>query len=139
MKKSLDGKLKTSMVHNYCNFHMDQYIVSSRVSAPPWNIDLNPFYLGSPNNYKSVRCQTPPPLPFLATPLEILENLTPSLEMYTHPKKAKLFCKEFYFQQWNKNAVECWNINIELAKSKNQKRVRRLLSIFFLLGSYGQT
>ena len=30
-------------------------IVSSRVSVPPWNIDLTPFHLGQPKNSKSVR------------------------------------------------------------------------------------
>ena len=30
-------------------------IVSSRVSAPPSNIDLTPFYLGQPKNSKSVK------------------------------------------------------------------------------------
>ena len=61
-------------------------IVSSRVSVPPWNIDLTPFYLAPPppkKNSKSVR-----PLPLWATFLKILENLTTPLK-YTLVQKSK--------------------------------------------------
>ena len=46
-------------------------IVSSWV-APPWNIDLIPFYLASPKKIINLS-----DLPLWATPLKILENLPP--------------------------------------------------------------
>ena len=74
----------------YTNFERTVNIVSSWVSAPPWNIDLTPFYLGPPKKLQI--CQTPP---LWATPLKILENLTPPpLEMYLVQKSRDSFFKE---------------------------------------------
>ena len=67
-----------------------QIILSSWVSAPPWNIDFTSFYITPPppkKNSKSVR--PPPPLyEFKRNPLTISENLTPPLE-YTLVQNRK--------------------------------------------------
>ena len=89
-----------------------------------------------PKKYsKSVRPPTPtPPPPFKSNPLKILENvLSPSSLKGTlvQKKKDSFFEKKkrFYFQH-------IWILKYEytVAKSKNQRRVRRLVSILFLLG-----
>ena len=59
-----------------------------------WNIDLNSFYLAPPKKIFQI-CQSPLPL-----------------SIYVWRNKI------FYFQQWNKNTFECWNMNIQLQNLK---------------------
>ena len=102
-------------------------IVSSRVSVPPWNIDLTSFYLDPPQkiNSKSVR----PPF-YDQSLLKMLENLTPTLphppprpSSYTVPSSKKAntyFLKKqnilFPIIKWN--TFELWNMNIQLQNLK---------------------
>ena len=65
-------------------------IISSRLSDPPWNIDLTAFYLGPPKSSKSVR----PHAPFVSTPLKILENLTSPMKCTLVQKRKDTFFKE---------------------------------------------
>ena len=61
---------------------LEIYIVSSRVSAPPWNIDLAPFYLGPPKKIINLSEPPAPSLlpPVMSNPIKILENLIPPLQ-----------------------------------------------------------
>ena len=93
-------------------------IVSSWVSAPPWNFDLTPFYLVPPlkKKKKSVWiCQTPHPVTY---------------PLWATPSIIKIL---FSTMKWE----HIWMLKYEytVAKSKNQRRGRFLLSILFLLGS----
>ena len=94
-------------------------IVSSRVSALPWNIDPTHVYLTHPplkKNSKSVR--RPPPPPFMSNPaLKILENLNPpsSWNVPLSKKGQTHFLKKqkTLFLTLNINTSECWNMNIQ--------------------------
>ena len=80
----LDKMLRTRVNPLYFMTHSDN-IVSSRVSAPHWNIDLAPFYLGPQKIPKSVRA------PFMSnSPQNFGELSYPPLEMYPRPKKERL-------------------------------------------------
>ena len=63
--------------------------MSSRVSAPPQNIDFTPFYLGPPKKSKSART----PTPFMRNSPQNFGEIDSPLEMYSRPKKD-LFFKE---------------------------------------------
>ena len=70
-------------------------MVSSRVSARPWNIDLTPFYLASPPPPKKniLNLSDPPspfPHPLYEQPPQNFRELDSPLEIYPRPKKQRL-------------------------------------------------
>ena len=68
--------------------------VSSRVSAPPCNIDLTPFCPAPPAK-KNLNLLTPSLPPSLyEQPLKVLENLTPPLRCTLVQKSKDSFFKE---------------------------------------------
>ena len=73
--------------------------MSSRVSTPPWNIDLITFNLGPPRIFYLLAPVHPPP---------------PPLEMYLRPKKQTHFFQETDFIFNNEITFERWNINMHL-------------------------
>ena len=116
-------------------------IVSSRVSAPPWNVLLTTFYQAPPP-------PPPPPqkktnklnlsdLPFLSNSPQNFGELNSPLKMYRRPKKQHSFFKETKDFISKIKQEHNWMLKYEytVAKSKNQRRLWRLLSILFLLGS----
>ena len=99
--------------------------------APPLNIDLTPFYLATP----------PPPKksarpPIMSKPAQNFAELDSPSWNVPLPKNTKThFLKKqnilFATMKWE----HIWTLKYEytVAKSKNQRRLRRLLSILFLL------
>ena len=61
------------------------------------------------------------PPTFMCNPPQNFEELDSPFEMYPCPKKQRLIFernKRFYFQQWNENTFECWNMNTQLQNLK---------------------
>ena len=110
-------------------------IVSSRVSVLPWLYWPYPFYLGPPQ--KILNLSAPPPPSFWATHLKILENFTPPLKCTLVQKSKTHFVKKQNILIPTMKWEHIWKMKYKytVAKSKNQKRVRLLLGILFLLGS----
>ena len=113
-------------------------IVSSRVSAPPKKIDLIPFYLAPrPNNSKSVR-PSPPFMRKTSPNFGELDSPIPNPWNVPSSKKAKAhFLKKQKTSFPTMKFYHIWTLKYKytVAKSKNQRRVRLLLSILFLLNS----
>ena len=111
-------------------------IVSSRVSGPPWNIVLTPFYQAPPPPKKKKKLNLSD-LPFLSNSPQNFGELNSPLKMYRCPKKQHSFFKETKDFISKIKQEHNWMLKYEytVAKSKNQRRLRRLLSILFLLGS----
>ena len=90
---------------------------------------------------KTKTCPPPPPP---SSPLPLWAKQTPKnfgalnspLEMYPRPIKRKThFLKKQLFSTMKKEHNWMLKYEYTVAKSKNQRRVRLLLSILFLLGS----
>ena len=84
-------------------------IVSSRVSAPPWKIDLTPFYIGSPKSQNILNLSD-------LSPLKILENLTPLPWSVPSSEKEKthfLKKRNILFPTLNENIFECRTMNLQ--------------------------
>ena len=79
-------------------------ILSSKVSAPPWNIDLAPFYLGPSKKILNLSYQPPSHPSLWPTLLKMLEKLTPlPLKCTLIQKRKDSFFyrnKIFYFQYY---------------------------------------
>ena len=101
---------------NICGY---LFIVSSRVSTPPWNINLTPFCLAP---LKTILNLSDPS--FYEQPsLKILENFTPSPLKSTFVWKSSTHFlkkqKTLFPTLKNKNTFECWNMkNIQLQNLK---------------------
>ena len=89
----------------------NQTIVSSSVSALPWNIELNPFYQVYPPPPKKNPLNLSEPL-FISSPLKILKNLTTPLK-WTLVQK----CKDSFFKETKdfiSNNEMRTNLNVEI-------------------------
>ena len=99
----------------------------------------SPPFLSTPSPPKKIlNLSHPPPFPpppSMSNPLKILENVTLSLSplkgTLVQKKKVSFFEKT---KDFISNTSKYRNMNIQLQNLKNQRRVRRLLSILFLLG-----
>ena len=81
------------------SIHIATVIVSSRVSVPPWNIDLTPFYLAPSPPKKNSESANPPP--FMSnSPQNFGELKSLPLKWILVQKKERLIFKETkdYFQ-----------------------------------------
>ena len=98
-------------------------IVPSRVSAPPWNFDLTPFYLVPP----------PPPSPPTLKKKSVWICQTP--HPVTYPLWATPSINKILFSTMKWEHIWMLKYAYTVAKSKNQRRVRLLVCILCLLGS----
>ena len=84
-----------------------------QVSAPPRNIDLTPFYLPLPFPHKKILKSFRPLLY-----QHFMSNFGGLGSLNVHASKKQRQNKKTYFQQWNKNKLEQWNINMQVHKLK---------------------
>ena len=114
--------------------------MSSRVSAPPWNIDLTPFYLASPPPPKKKKfyiCQIRSPS--WETPWKFWRTwLSLPLKCTLIQKNKDSFSKETkdLISDNEMRAHLTLKYEFTVAKSKNHRRLRILLSISFLLSNW---
>ena len=108
------GKFFTEIKRKTLHYHS----ILQRISLP-WNIDLTPFYLGSPKSSKSVR----PPLMSRGLPSSLsattqnFEGLVCPLEMYPGPKKTHFLKKlRILFPTMKKEHI--WTLKYEYQTCK---------------------
>ena len=115
-----------SLLENY-------YLMSSRVSPPPWNIDLTPFLPS-----RTQKIQNLSDTLFMSNPTQNFGELgSHPLKMYPCPKKTiTQFLKKQNFIS-NIEVRTLWTLKYEytVAKSKNQRRARLLVFYFCLVAS----
>ena len=95
-------------------------LMSSRVSAPPWNIDLTPFYLAHLKTILNMSDHLPP---FMSNQASKFWRtwLSPPLKCILVQKSNTHFLKKqkiLFPALKNKNTFECWNMNMQLQNLK---------------------
>ena len=110
---------------NICEYQFYLSIVSSRVSDPPWNIDLTPFYLAPLKIILNLSDPPPPSFPFLwTTKPQNFGELDSPLKSTLIQKSNTHFLKKqkILFPTLKiKNTFERWNINIYSCKIEKSK------------------